>query len=144
MISIESATTPHSFNSLLLLLPLLLLLLLPHTKNSRIVNSNAFRQNQFFLPFDFFLVESHKKGPGWGPWGPDPMVWGPSRKKISRKFIVKINAFFVSLKSMHIFYRWNQCVSNALIFAIAIIVSFYLETQGFFYSGFADGVYREI
>ena len=34
MISIESATTPHSFNSLLLLL--LLLLLLPHIRNLKV------------------------------------------------------------------------------------------------------------
>ena len=50
-------------------------------------------------------------------------------------FIVEINAYF---------FRSNQCVSNALILAITIVASFYLESQGFFYIGFADGVYPEI
>ena len=76
IISIEWATTPHSFNSLLLLLLLILpLLLLPSS--------------------------------------------------ISMRFL------FWSLKSMHIFYRWFQCISNALIFAITVNVSFYLGTKGF-------------
>ena len=31
-----------------------------------------------------------------------------------------------------------------MILAITIVASFYLESQGFFYIGFADGVYPEI
>ena len=59
MISIESATTPHSFNLLL----------------SSSFSSHSHRQFQCVF-------------------------------------------YFLSLISMRIFYRWNQCVSNALIFAI--------------------------
>ena len=53
MISIESATTPHSFNSHLLLL----LLLLPHPKTPRIDKFNAFIISIVKImnvPHDFF------------------------------------------------------------------------------------------
>ena len=67
MISIESATTPHSFNSHLLLL---LLLLLPHPKTPRIDKFNAFIISIVKImnvPHDFFLVW---KGPQLAPLRP--------------------------------------------------------------------------
>ena len=65
MISIESATTPHSFNS-----HLLLLLLLPHPKTPRIDKFNAFIISIVKImnvPHDFFLVW---KGPQLAPLRP--------------------------------------------------------------------------
>ena len=36
-----------------------------------------------YLPLDFFFCgKGYRKGPGWGPWGPDPMEWGPNSKKV--------------------------------------------------------------
>ena len=77
MILIESATTPHSFNSLLLLL-------LPLAQNPNIVNSNAFyyfyRENQFMgRSFCFLYVELGSfclQAPGV------QILWSGAKKKI--------------------------------------------------------------
>ena len=63
MISIESATTPHSFNELLLLI-------LPHPQTPRIDKFNAFIISIVKImnvPLDFFLVW---KGPQLAPMRP--------------------------------------------------------------------------
>ena len=60
MISIESATTPHSFNSLLLLLLLLPLLLLPHRENQCVFSKRI----QYILEKDVIT-----NFPRWDPWG---------------------------------------------------------------------------
>ena len=63
----------------------------------------------------------------------------------SPPLIVNFNAFVIFIVEINAcFFRSNQCVSNALILAIIIVTPFYLESQGFFYIGFADGVYPEI
>ena len=73
------------------------------------------------------------------------LVISSSTRPLPPPLIVNFNAFVIFIVEINAyFFRSNQCVSNALILAITIVASFYLESQGFFYIGFADGVYPEI
>ena len=84
MISIESATTPHSFNFLLFhhLQPLLILLL-PSQQNHRIVNFNAFIISILKITVCAAQLFFSGKGPSWGPTMFVPLdylfdvEWGP-------------------------------------------------------------------
>ena len=79
MISIESATTPHSFNSHLLLL------LLPHPKTPRIDKFNAFIISMVKImnvPLDFFF--SVERAPAGAPEAPGAQtsLYGAQIEKI--------------------------------------------------------------